>query len=65
MCLAAVNDYDLDYDLVRFPRFVEEPRELYEAMRFPEDVSWKRFSAAFAKVADRAQVHEWGDGAAP
>jgi hypothetical protein len=65
MCLAAVNDYDLDYALVRFPRFVEEPRELYEAMRFPEAVSWKRFSAAFGKVADREQVHEWGEGAGP
>jgi hypothetical protein len=64
MCLAAVNDYDLDHDLVRFPRFVQEPRELYEAMRFPEAVSWKRFSAAFAKVADREQVHEWEEGAA-
>lgn len=59
MCLTAVNDYSLDYDLVRFPRFLDAPRELYEAIRFPEPVSWERFSEALAQVADRARVHEW------
>jgi hypothetical protein len=59
MCLTAVHDYELEHDIVRFPRFVDAPRELYQAMRFPEPVSWKRFAAAFARVGDRDRVHEW------
>jgi hypothetical protein len=58
MCLTAVNDYNLDYDVVRFPRFLEATRELHEVMRFPEYVSWERFTEAFNRVADHTRVHE-------
>jgi hypothetical protein len=59
MCLSAVTDYDLDHAFVQFPHFVDAPKSLYDAMRFPSRVSWKRFSEAFSQVTDRGRVHEW------
>jgi hypothetical protein len=59
MCFYTVTDYELDHAFVRFPHFVDAPRDLYDAMRFPTSVSWKRFSEAFSRVMDRGRVHEW------
>jgi hypothetical protein len=58
-CLMALHEHDLAHDYVRFPSFLEAPRDLFEAMRFPGPVAWDAFSVAFDRVTDRNRVHDW------
>lgn len=58
LCMSAIYDYRLSHALVRFPDFLEEPAQLYEAMRFPEPVPFDRFMEAFSKIASPGLVHD-------
>ena len=58
LCMTAIYDYRLPHALVRFPDFLEEPAQLYEAMRFPEPVPFDRFNEAFSKIASANLVHD-------
>jgi hypothetical protein len=44
---------------VRFPDFLQDLDGLYAALRFPEPVTFERFSEAAHLVFDRSQVHDW------
>lgn len=56
-CMTAIYEFGLDYDVVRFPGFLSNPEELYEAMRFPEPLSYEEFERGFRKVVDPDLVH--------
>lgn len=59
MCLTSIHDHGLEHAILRFPAFLDEPRRLYEVMRFPGPVPWETFSDAFDRVTDRGRVHDW------
>lgn len=59
MGLMALHEHDLAHAYVRFPSFLEAPRDLFEALRFPRPVAWEAFSEAFGRVADQKRVHDW------
>jgi hypothetical protein len=57
LCMTALHDYGLEYNVVRFPDFAKQPETLYAAMQFPESVSRERFLEAFARVAREDLIH--------
>lgn len=58
LCLAALHDHRIPYDIVQFPDFLDDPGRLYETMRYPRPVDRAAFDAAFAKLARPDLVHD-------
>jgi len=59
LAMAATNEYRVPVEVLRFPDFLDQPRELYDRLPLPEERSWSDFSEAFAKCRDPSLVHDW------
>lgn len=57
LCMMAIYEHGLNHNVVRFPDFLECPEQLYQAMAFPEPVSYDDFLHAFNQLANRELVH--------
>jgi hypothetical protein len=51
--------YGLEYTILRFPEFIENPEDLYQRLRFPEPVTSEQFCEVFNRVVRRELVHNW------
>lgn len=58
LCIAALHDHRISYDIVQFPDFLEDPDALYDKMRFPRPVSREAFDAVFDRVRRDDLVHD-------
>jgi hypothetical protein len=58
LAMAAAVEYRVPIEILRFPDFLDQPRDLYERLPLPEERSWEEFHAAFVKVHDASLVHD-------
>ena len=58
LCLAALHDHRIPYDIIQFPDFMDAPEKLYDMLRFPTPVDHERFMAAFTKLARPDLIHD-------
>jgi hypothetical protein len=58
VCMTTIYDYRLSHGMLRFPGFVDDPDEVFAALRFPEEVTRERFGEAFARSVRRDLVHD-------
>jgi len=58
LVMAAAVEYRVPVEVVRFPDFLDQPRDLYERLPLPEARTWEAFHAAFVKVRDESLVHD-------
>jgi len=58
LCMSALYDHKLSYSIQRFPDFLDDPDQLYRALRFPQQVSRADFQTAFERIVDRDLVHD-------
>jgi hypothetical protein len=58
LVMSAATEYRVPTVLLRFPDFLDEPRQLYERLPLPEERTWSAFEEAFAKVHDASLVHD-------
>lgn len=58
LVMAATNEYRVPVEVLRFPDFLDQPRELYDQLPLPEERSWSDFCDAFAKLHDASLVHD-------
>jgi hypothetical protein len=56
--LSALWDRNIPHTVVRYPDYLEDPRNLYDAMRFPEPVSWERFEDVFKRICAPRHAEE-------
>lgn len=59
LCVVALQDGRVPWDLVRFPDLLTQPEHLYQVMRFPDPVPRDRFLRAITAVKDDRLVHDW------
>jgi hypothetical protein len=57
LCVSALHEHRIPYDIVRFPDFLNDPGALFEAMRFPRPVPRRRFEETFRRLARPELVH--------
>jgi hypothetical protein len=58
LLMSAATEYRVPVVVVRFPDFLDDPRDLYERLPFPEERTWEDFDAAFARSHDASLVHD-------
>ena len=58
LAMAAVSEYRVPVTILRFPDFLDGPRELYACLPLPEDRTWDEFRNAFDRVHDATLVHD-------
>jgi len=58
LALAALQDYRLSYSILRYPDYLETPKEVYAALRFPRAVTEAEFMSAFRAIVRRDLVHD-------
>jgi hypothetical protein len=58
LCLAALHDHRIPYDIIQFPDFLDDPGRLYGVLRFPRPGSRDEFTAAFASLARPDLIHD-------
>lgn len=58
LCMMALYDYQLAYNIVRFPDFIEDPEQLFAAIQFPRPVSHDQFLRTIAQVKRPELVHD-------
>jgi hypothetical protein len=58
LLMSAVYDHRLSYAITRFPDFLRQPEQLYEALRFPEPVPFERFLEVFHRHVKPDFVHD-------
>jgi hypothetical protein len=59
---AAVHEHDVSHSVIRFPDFLHDMQQLYDALVFPEPVDFERFRKVAEQVIDHSQVHDWSAG---
>lgn len=60
LLMAAVVDHRLDYTVLRFPDFLQQPEELYDSLTFPAPVERQQFLEVFTTLVNPELVHSWG-----
>lgn len=58
LAMAAITQYRVPVEILRFPDFLDNPQDLYDRLPFPEKRSWTEFLTAFEKVHDASLVHD-------
>jgi len=58
LTLSSVEEHRIPYSIVRFPDFVQRPLDLFNAARFPEPVSERRFREVASRVIRPDLVHD-------
>jgi hypothetical protein len=58
LVVTAASEYRIPLVLLRFPDFLDSPRELYAKLPLPEPRSWEDFERAFAQVYDPSMVND-------
>jgi hypothetical protein len=58
LCIAALHDHRIPYNIVQFPDFLENPAALHAALRFPRPVQYDEFEAALMRVRQDALIHD-------
>ncbi len=58
LCLAALHDHRIPYDIIRFPDFLDDPSRLYETMRYPRPIALDGFMTAFTALARPDLIHD-------
>ena len=58
LCMTAIVDHRLDHSIIRFPDYLENPDELYSALRFPRPTTKETFMRAFDRVTNPDLVHD-------
>jgi hypothetical protein len=58
LLMAAAAEHRVPVQIVRFPDFLDDPRDLYERLPLPAERTWEEFRAAFEKVHGPALVHD-------
>lgn len=58
LCMSVIYEYDLPHRVIRFPDFLQQPDDLYEALRFPKPVSRERFLEVFGRAVRWDLVHQ-------
>jgi hypothetical protein len=58
LALAAAVEHRVPIEVLRFPDFLDHPRDLYERLPLPEKRTWEEFHAAFVKLHDPSLVHD-------
>lgn len=58
LCLAALHDHRIPYNIIQFPDFLDDPAHLYGAMRFPRPVDRDAFMTAFTSLARPDLIHD-------
>jgi hypothetical protein len=59
LCMTTIYDHRLSHGVLRFPDFVDRPEEVFDALRFPEQVPRERFLEAFARSVRKNLVHDF------
>lgn len=59
LCVSTCVFYEIPFELVHYPHYVQIPESLYYYLKFPEPVSQERFMGAFKQVYDPKMVHNW------
>lgn len=57
-CLSALYSYNISHCIIKFPEFLDSAKALYNALRFPQPVSYSQFIQAFDCVVDKSKVNE-------
>lgn len=58
LAMSAVIEHRVPLTVLRFPDFMDDPRDLYERLPLPEERSWESFQDAFHQVHDDSLVHD-------
>lgn len=58
LVMAAATEYRVPVEILRFPDFLDQSRELYDRLPLPEERTWHDFDIAFTKVHDESLVHD-------
>jgi hypothetical protein len=58
LLMSTVYDYRLSYGIARFPDFLQQPEQLYEALRFVDPVSYEQFLEVFNRHVKPEFVHD-------
>lgn len=58
LVMAATSEYRVPIEVLRFPDFLDEPRQLHQRLPLPEARTWEEFEAAFEKVHDASLVQD-------
>jgi hypothetical protein len=58
LVMSAVVEYRVPFEVLRFPDFLDDPRDLYERLPLPQPRTWEAFHDAFVSVCDSSLVHD-------
>ena len=58
LLMSTVHDNRLSYGVARFPDFLQQPEQLYQALRFVDPVPYERFLEAFQRHVKPEFVHD-------
>jgi hypothetical protein len=58
LAMAAIAEYPVPFEILRFPDFLNDPDELHARLPLPEERSRSKFREAFARLRDDALVHD-------